>query len=91
MDSHYEHLNSADDIFDHSGDEVPEEKKGWDENWDESDKDRELQRKTIKEEMAEIVKQTKNLEKLIEEYEEIITPNKIWLPGLGIVKLWETK
>lgn len=39
--------------------------------------------------MAEIVKQTKELEKLVKEIE--IIPNRIWVPHVGLVKLWEIK
>ena len=42
--------------------------------------------KTITEQMAEIVKQAENLKKLAD---EMIVPNKIWLPGVGIVKMWD--
>ena len=50
-----------------------------------------MDKKTITEQMAEIDKQVTELKKLLNEYNQILTPNKIWLPGKGIVTLWETK
>lgn len=44
--------------------------------------------KTIKERMAEIVEQTKELEKLVN---TTITPNKTWVDGKGLITLWEVK
>lgn len=43
--------------------------------------------KSIKERMNEIVEQTKELERLVNE--PFIASNKIWVPGKGIVTLWE--
>lgn len=47
-----------------------------------------MNKKTIKERMLEIDTMTEELKKLLQSQ---ITYNKIWLPTVGVVTLWETK
>lgn len=44
--------------------------------------------KSIMSEFSEIEKQTEELKELIN---QVIIPNKVWLPSVGIVTLYETR
>jgi hypothetical protein len=46
-----------------------------------------MEKKSIVELMAEITEQAKELERMSK---TVATPNKIWIPTVGVVKLWGT-
>lgn len=49
-----------------------------------------MTRKSIMEEMEEIQVQADELKKLIDD-NTTLACNKIWMPGKGVITLWETK